>query len=110
MTETTYEEAKKCPKCGQPGDVRQVKPSRNNRGEEVEVHMVYCVTVLCTWHETAWVVQVNKDGSIPPAYQGLGQKQYPTISQESASRIEDNIRRQLEAETRPGSEIRNPNG
>jgi hypothetical protein len=107
---TTFEEAKLCPKCGNPGDDRKKTFERNSRGRLVEVHLIYCTTKLCRWHNTAWVVQVNEDGTIPEAYQQLGDKQYPKISQESATRIEENILRQLEAETKPGGEVRNPKG
>lgn len=107
---TTFEEAKKCPKCGNPGQDRSTKLVHNERGRPVQVHLIYCVTQLCPWYETPWTVQINEDGSIPDAYSGLKEKRFPTISAESASRIEENIKAQLEAETRPGGEIRNPRG
>jgi hypothetical protein len=107
---TTFEEAKECPKCGKPGDDRRQTRSRNARGAYVTLHHIYCVSELCPWYNTMYIVQVNEDGSIPEAYSGVlrGGKAYPTISQESASRIEENILRQLEAETKPGGEVRNP--
>jgi hypothetical protein len=106
---TTFEEAKECPKCGKVGEDRRVTQKKDSRGRPVEIHLIYCVTELCTWFGTPWTVQVNEDGSIPEAYSGLGPKKYDRISQESASRIEDNVGRQLENETQPGGgEIRNP--
>jgi hypothetical protein len=107
---TTFEEAKLCPKCGRTGDDRKQTKERNARGRLVDVHQIYCVTELCPWFNTMWVVQVNEDGSIPEAYTQLGDKQYPKLSQESATKIEENMLRQIEAETQPGAEIRNPKG
>lgn len=106
-TRTTYEEACLCPKCGQAGRVISIRAGRR---PGVMLHMVQCVTELCNWFNTQYIVQVNEDGSVPQAYSQIGPKQFPGISQESASRIEENIRAQLEQETRGGGEIRNPHG
>lgn len=107
---TTFEEAKKCPKCGNPGDDRRVTPTRNARRQKVDLHHIYCVTELCPWFNTMWLVQINEDGSIPEPGQQLGDKKYPALSQESATRIEENILRQIELEQKPGTEIPNPKG
>ena len=108
---TTFEDAKRCPKCGQPGEDRKTHSVLNSRDQPVEVHMIYCVTTLCPWFETPWPVQVNTDGSIPEPYSQIGDKKYPKLSQESVSKIEDNIRRQLQAEVNPNAgEVRNPHG
>jgi hypothetical protein len=83
----------------------------NGARRGTKVHMIYCVTKLCPWFETPWPVQVNEDGSIPDAYSQIGGKQYPKLSQELESKIQDNVLRQLEAETQPGGgEVANPNG
>lgn len=111
-TRTTFEEAKLCPKCKRAGEVRKSFKAENARGKMVDVHLVYCTTELCPWFGSPWVVQVNDDGTIPQPYSQLGDKQYPKLSQESVSRVEDNIRRQLQAETEQGGhgELRNPYG
>lgn len=105
---TTFEEAKKCPKCKQPGQDRKTIKQRNSHGKPVETHLIYCVTQVCPWYDTPWQVTINPDGTIPEPYSQLGEKQFPRLSQESRSRIEDNIKAQLEAETHPGGEVRNP--
>lgn len=108
---TTFEEAKKCPKCGLPGDDASQQPVQAARGKRAVAHVIYCRNRLCKWFDTSWIVQVNEDGSIPEEYAGMGPKKYPALSQESQSRVEDAIRAQLDAETRPGgSEVRNPFG
>jgi hypothetical protein len=109
---TSFEEAKQCPKCGNIGeDWKQERktllgPPRKN----VVVHYIKCVTQLCPWFETSYVVQVNEDGSIPEAYSALrGEKQFPKASPEMETRIREATEAQLRAETRPGGgEINNP--
>jgi len=105
---TTMEEAKKCPKCGQPGKEKSIRAATNSRNKPCEIHMIECQSKLCPWFETSWAVQVNEDGSIPDAYSGLGDKQFMRVSPESETRVQEAIQRQLEAETQPGSEVRNP--
>jgi hypothetical protein len=66
--ESTYEEATRCPKCGNPGNVRIKAPAPRaaNLPIGTTIHTVYCEHELCPWYETCWMVQVNKDGSVPP--------------------------------------------
>lgn len=61
MTETTYEEAKRCPKCEQPGQEIGTKPMRGGG----HIKTIICHNSRCNWHDTTWIVQVNADGSIP---------------------------------------------
>lgn len=63
--QTTYEEATRCPKCKQPGQVVQKIP-RSDVGPGVTQHVTVCRTETCSWFETPWFVQVNADGSVPP--------------------------------------------
>lgn len=86
---TTFEEAKVCPKCNKPGKDTATK-STAKRG--VFVHIIQCETVLCPWYETTWLVQVNEDGSVPREYEQLGEKQYPLLSQESETAVEEAIK------------------
>jgi hypothetical protein len=105
-TETSWEEATRCPKCGHPGKDEGWKPGKR-RG--VKVHSIRCEsTELCPWYNTTWLVQVNEDGTIPAPYSQLGPKQYQAISDESMSRLNDAIDRQLKAETSGEGEVRNP--
>jgi hypothetical protein len=65
--------------------------------------MMRCKNEQCKWYETDWTVQVNQDGSIPAAGEGMRQrKRFPGVSPELETRIKENIQMQLEAETRPG--------
>ena len=107
---TTFEEAKLCPKCELPGDDVSSSAGKDSRGKPVVLHMIFCRNDTCKWYNTNWIVQVNSDGSIPQAYSQVGDKKYPKLSQESVTRIEESIQRQLAAETEPGAEVRNPRG
>lgn len=107
MSDTTFEEAKRCPKCDMPGDDKSVTTVTKGR-RKVKVHTIYCRNSECKWYNTSWLVQVNEDGSIPQAYQQIGPKQFPKLSAESETRIQESIEAQLAAETKPGSEVRNP--
>lgn len=107
---TTFEEAKLCPKCGRMGKEAGSTRKRNSRNQIVTVHFIECVTELCPWFGTKYFVQVNEDGSIPQPYQQLGPKKYPRLSPESASRVEEAVRRETEVSTQPDrhGEVRNP--
>jgi len=108
VPETTFEEAKRCPKCDKPGEDMGGNPSAK---QGVKVHLVYCRTPGCEWENTNWLVQVNADGTVPEAYSQLGPKQYPKLSPESETRVRESMEAQLRAETAPGGgEIRNPHG
>lgn len=108
---TSFEEAKRCPKCELPGEDMGATPKTSpNTGKPVKVHTIFCRNDVCKWFNTSWIVQVNDDGTIPEPYSQLGRKQFPAVSEESATRIRENIEAQLRAETQGGAEIRNPNG
>lgn len=111
MVESTFEEAKRCPKCNQPGDDRSQIKSTGVRG--ATVHQIYCMTKLCPWYDTPWLVQVNADGTIPqPTDHTNSSKVYVGFEQHDqiARDIEAALRAQAELETqRDGhGEIRNP--
>lgn len=61
MATTTMEEARKCPRCGKYG-----KPAGTTPGPRgSKVHQFECKTEGCKWEDTKWIVQVNRDGSVP---------------------------------------------
>jgi len=109
---TTFEQAKLCPICGQPGeDRRSLKAPGLSPG--TTVHTIYCVTKLCEWFNTPWMVQVNPDGSVPPPQDHSRSKKYYAGFEghdELAANIDLALKLQAEQEIKPGSEIRNPQG
>jgi hypothetical protein len=65
---TTYEEAKKCVKCGLPGEEVSKTPVRSGElPKGTQAAIIYCRTTNCPWQDTSWVVQINPDGSVPMA-------------------------------------------
>jgi len=86
--DTTYEEAKRCPKCEQPGvDIGSVRGPHGSR-----MHTIQCKNTRCTWYETNYSVQVNQDGSIPEPSLNRP-KSYPALPQRNDADVE----RQMEA-------------
>jgi hypothetical protein len=73
---STLEEASRCPKCKEPGDIGARRPTAK---PGFDVLGVTCQNEACKWFETGWLVQINPDGSIPePAPEGTvrGDKQF----------------------------------
>lgn len=61
MSDTTFEEARRCPKCAEPGSgVGSVAAPNGGK-----IHTFMCKNSRCRWCDTTYVVQVNADGSIP---------------------------------------------
>lgn len=64
MTDTTFEEAKRCPGCQEPGKEQgSRRPQGTPRG--TKVHVFVCENVRCPREGETWLVQTNPDGSIP---------------------------------------------
>jgi hypothetical protein len=102
MTETTWEKATRCPKCEQPGkDNRVVATLRGVQDvpNGAQIHEVKCMNERCEWFDTAWMVQRNPDGSVPPPTDHTGKpKKY--IGFEGHDQRARDIRRALEHEKR----------
>jgi hypothetical protein len=111
-TETTYERACRCPKCGSPGHARIKAPAPKAARLPLgtQLHTVYCENKLCKWYNTCWVVQVNSDGSVPPPSNHTRERKlYAGFEgdDEFANRLMASLQAQAEAEVKPGAEIRN---
>ena len=63
MTDTTLEEARRCPKCKVPG--REVTSRRPREAPGVIIHIFQCENDRCEDEGDRWAVQTNPDGSIP---------------------------------------------
>jgi hypothetical protein len=116
MPDTTFEEAKKCPKCGKPGEDAGVRRAPGNLGSQgVTLHTIFCRTELCRWYNTPYYIQVNADGSVPPPrdhtgepklYQGFEDHDRIAAEIEAAVRNTDALSRR--SGTSEAYEIRNP--
>ena len=107
MSETTYEEACRCPKCKHPGEVRIKRPAPREAGLKhgTMIHQVYCVHELCPWYNTAWMIQVNADGSVPPPQNHTGKNKLYIQDKDAdamAARVRAMIDQQIEIETNRG--------
>lgn len=72
MPDTTLEEARRCFKCGEPGEL--VKEMPRPRGEKV--HIYKCSNERCQYFDqTVRVVQIKADGTIPTRKPGA--KEFP---------------------------------
>lgn len=58
--DTTWEEAKRCPRCKNPG----VEISRRPGPHGSALHTIQCKTERCQWFNTTYIVQVMSDGSV----------------------------------------------
>lgn len=76
---TTFEKAKRCPKCDQPGEASLHK----NLPRGGKVYTVMCRNEKCRWFDTGWAVQVNPDGEVYDRTKdpmGGKLKTYPALS------------------------------
>jgi hypothetical protein len=98
MSETTLEEARRCPKCEQPGESAGVRPATGidvTRG--AQLHTFVCMNKQCRWYgQVCRIVQVNPDGSIPEP--GKRDKHYPPIP-DLTDQVNAAVERQLGLET-----------
>jgi len=105
VTDTTLEEARRCPKCNEPG--ADAGAMAAPRGQDVTrgatLRKYTCMNNRCRWFEEIWVVQVNPDGTIPP----------PTTTRRNTlrplpddfGRTRERLLEQVNLETHGGGEI-----
>src|SRR5258708_28647081 len=67
-TDSTFERAKRCPRCGQPGELSNTIKNYPRPGAEVATYV--CVNELCITRGEGWIIQVNADGTIPERQEG----------------------------------------
>jgi hypothetical protein len=92
----TFDEAARCPKCGDPGNPVGTKPGPRRS----TLTFLQCENERCKWyHNGTYVVQVREDGTIPDARKPGGQKEIAPLSeaQKAFARrtIEDAINQDL---------------
>ena len=82
MTDTMFEEAKRCPRCEKPGTLTYTE----SLPKGAKAHTYSCYTEGCRWEGTGWIVQVNADGSIP--IREKGEKQFEKLGSGATSYAE----------------------
>lgn len=115
--QSTWEEASRCPKCGEPGELGKTIPTPSELPRGTKLYEVYCrngdkvFSQDCKWFNTPWLVQVNPDGSVPAPSDHKGEpKQYVGDfgSDEEAQRVINQLKWEEEQQRNPGTEIRSP--
>ena len=100
MPDTTFEEAKRCPDCKEPGlEIGVTSLSRNmevTRG--AVLHTFTCKNERCRGFELNWVVQTNPDGSIPQP-DPHREKFFPKIDPSLQDKYVEKLQRDLASET-----------
>lgn len=66
MSDSTYEEAKRCPICKESGEKTGDSSAGVRARPGTRIHSFTCRNARCRWHDGApWVVQINPDGTVP---------------------------------------------
>jgi len=63
MSDTTFDEARRCPSCAELGQPAGIRPTENRR--QGKLHIFKCQNERCEKFDRDWVVQVRPDGTIP---------------------------------------------
>lgn len=100
---SNYEEAKRCPKCEQPGAEGAARSLKSPHGARLLTFS--CRNSRCKWFDTNWTVQVNADGTIPPPTL-TRDKQFAKLP-DDGGRTAKALERQYDLEQKPGTEVRN---
>jgi hypothetical protein len=77
VPDTLFEEAKRCPKCKQPGE--EVAESKAPSGDGV-LKFFRCENTRCPEVGERWVVQIRADGTVPSPTDNRGPKTYTKLS------------------------------
>jgi hypothetical protein len=94
---TTWDEARRCPKCKTPG---KVTSNRRLSGGST-LNMLDCVNTRCQWFEKpGWGVEVRADGSVPVS-SGSGMRPLP----DDGGKTLEILERQAEAMKRGNAEM-----
>jgi hypothetical protein len=105
---TSWDEASACPADGLTGKVTSRKqiPRLEGGGQMITLS---CPNERCEYNGLGWIVQTRADGSIPDKVDPTTRDKNfskSRISWEEKQRMRDLVAMQVEAEQRPGYEIR----
>jgi hypothetical protein len=75
-TDTTFEEAKRCPRCTQPGEQINAHTEQRPRRGLATIYTIICRNERCNRFDRTWIIQVNADGTIPIRQKGA--KEFPS--------------------------------
>jgi len=98
-TRPTFEVAKRCPTCSQPGQeyLTQPAPAAAGLPRGTKIVHIRCEHTLCPDYAGVWLVQVNPDGSVPEPKNHTGEpKIYAGFEHDDAAA--ENVRQMLAVE------------
>lgn len=108
MPNGTWDEASKCPKCGLSGEVSKTPrqlPAEAGASSGARLVEIFCRNNRCSWFNTPWEVQINKDGTIPDPNTPRGEKRFKPLDQALAATMRDRFQT-LQEMTTQGGEVR----
>src|ERR1700683_4425540 len=91
MADTSWEEAKRCPKCQQPGvEINSISTRSPRTGALARVHTLQCENDLCLWYQTRWIVQTVEGEVVQPRTVGI--KSFPALTKMQGTMARDQLR------------------
>jgi hypothetical protein len=100
--DTTYEKARRCPKCDQPG--KDIGSKAGPHGSAI--HTIMCMNEgRCSWSGTTYLVQVMSDGTVAEPTLSRD-KSFPKLPTDREEAINANLQRLYQQTRTPGSETR----
>jgi hypothetical protein len=106
MTDSSYDEARRCFKCGELGEITSQVPYRGRArvARGTQIHSATCKNPRCKAFGTVIrTIQVNPDGTIPPPLTKRD-KQFPAVPDLSAQ-VNEALAEQLRLEKQGGGEV-----
>lgn len=100
MSDTTFDEARRCPRCEELGNTESSRPGPQGS----KINVIRCLNNRCRWYDTTYIVQVNADGSIPKPTTNR-HKDFPELPKRSNEDVERYNQSLLDA-TLNGGEVR----
>lgn len=95
MATVTFEEAKRCPRCDNPGEQKTVRPA----ADRSKLYIFTCQNGACVWFETDWVVQRLEDGTVP-VREPSSHKTFPQIPGMSQEKAIETVKKTIKDEER----------
>jgi hypothetical protein len=112
----SWEEARRCPGDGSPGEVVSKTPAKRGSGLPPGTQFVtlQCKNNRCAYNETPYIVQIRPDGTIPDPTLQRDKSFVPltVFDRDKGKTVIENLQEELELQRRASGgdayEIRNP--
>jgi len=98
--DTTYDAARRCPKCQEPG----METGRKSFHDGSKQLTITCGNERCPWFNTNYAISVRPDGSVPEPNM-IRDKHYPSLPVDRTEQVQQAIDNQINAERGTGAEV-----